>query len=85
MVRRGLHHISELTNLEDVNLSDTAITDQGMIAFAPLKGMQRLNLSYTGAPHTARHCFPYPPPARLAVHHSIMHRKQTTYQIELAG
>lgn len=52
LVCRGLQHISELTNLEDVNLSDTAITDQGMLAFAPLKAMQRLNLSYTGAPLT---------------------------------
>lgn len=54
-LRRGLQHISELTNLEDVDLSDTAITDQGMLSFAPLKRLQRLNLSYTGAAHHNLH------------------------------
>ncbi len=47
--RRGLQHIAELTQLEHINLSDTAISDTGMPAMAPLKRLQSLNLCYTGA------------------------------------
>ncbi len=48
--RRGLQHVAELTQLEHINLSDTAISDTGMPAMAPLKRLQSLNLCYTGAP-----------------------------------
>ena len=39
---------SELTALEDLNLSDTGVTDAGMQALARMKRLRALNLSYTG-------------------------------------
>ena len=49
MHTRGLRSVSELTMLEDLNLSDTGVTDAGMQALSRMKRLRALNLSYTGA------------------------------------
>ena len=46
---RGLRSAAELTALEDLNLSDTGVTDAGMQALSCMKRLRALNLSYTGA------------------------------------
>ena len=42
--------LSEMSALQELNLSDTGVTDAGMQSLVRLRRLQSLNLSYTGAP-----------------------------------
>ena len=45
----GLKHLVALTKLEDLDLAETAVDDEGLVVLADLKSLQRLNVSATKA------------------------------------
>lgn len=49
---RGLDYLNPLTNLEDLDLSDTGVSDKGIFYLGKLTSLSALSVSHTGKVHS---------------------------------